>query len=75
MWRQVLIGTLVVALYVGHDLWKRNSSPLKGLSQGAQFVDRAGTKYTCSISQRSGGGYVIELLPAAASGASVGGGM
>jgi hypothetical protein len=63
MWKQVVIGVLVVGAYVGHDVWKRNSSPLKGLSQGAQFVDGQGTKYTCSISQRTGGGYVIELLP------------
>jgi hypothetical protein len=63
MWKQVLIGIVVVGLYVGNDLWKRNSNPLKGLSQGAQFVDGHGTKYTCNISQRTGGGYVIELRP------------
>ena len=63
MWKQFLIGVLIVGAYVGHDLWKRNSNPLKGLSQGAQFVDNTGTRYTCSISQRTGGGYVIEMVP------------
>ena len=63
MWKQFLIGVLVVGAYVGHDMWKRNSSPLKGISQGAQFVDNQGTRYTCSISTRSGGGYVIEMVP------------
>ncbi|MGB7160587.1 MAG: hypothetical protein WBD40_21155 [Tepidisphaeraceae bacterium] len=63
MWKQVLIGVLVVGCYVGHDLWKRSASPLKGLNQGAQFVDNQGTRYTCNISLRNGGGYVIELLP------------
>ena len=63
MWKQFLIGALVVGSYVGHDVWKRNSNPLKVLSQGSQFVDSQGTRYTCSISQRAGGGYVIELAP------------
>ena len=69
MWKQFMIGALVVGCYVGHDLWKRNSHPLKGLSQGAQFVDNQGTRYTCNISARNGGGYVIELRPSDAGGA------
>lgn len=63
MWKQYLIGALVVSAYVGHDVWKRNSSPLKGISQGAQFQDNQGTRYTCNISVRNGGGYVIEMVP------------
>jgi len=73
MWKQFLIGALVVGCYVGHDLWKRSNHPLKGIRQGAQFVDAQGTRYTCSITQRNGGGYVIELLPSPSSGAKLGG--